>query len=144
MMKLTDILKILPHRYPMLLVDKVLEIKEDEITCLKNVTFNENFFQGHFPGAPVMPGVLQIEALAQAAGIFAFHNTESAADKIVFFMSIDKVKFRKPVEPGDTLILKCKVISIRRGIIKVDAWAEVDGKKVCEGQLTAMVVDKEQ
>jgi 3-hydroxyacyl-[acyl-carrier-protein] dehydratase len=125
-----EVMRRLPHRYPFLLVDRVLEIKSGEsIVALKNLTINEQFFQGHFPGNPVMPGVLMLEALAQAAGLLAFITENVYPDEVTqfYFAGIDEVRFRKIVRPGDQLILKAKVERIMRGIWKYATVAEVDG-----------------
>ncbi len=137
------ILKALPHRYPMLLVDKVVEIKPgEEITAIKAVSFNESFFQGHFPGRPIMPGVLQIEALAQAAGILAVETLDLAGSgKLVYFMAIDNAKFRAPVEPGCLLELKAGFLQQRSRVCKFWGKASVDGKVTCEVEFTAMIAD---
>ncbi len=137
------ILKALPHRYPMLLVDKVVEIKPgEEITAIKAVSFNESFFQGHFPGRPIMPGVLQIEALAQAAGILAVETLDLAGSgKLVYFMAIEQAKFRAPVEPGCLLELKAGFLQQRARVCKFWGKASVDGKVTCEVQFTAMIAD---
>ncbi len=144
-----DVVKIqsfIPHRFPFLLVDRVLSISETEIVALKNVTINEPFFQGHFPGAPVMPGVLIVEALAQAAGVFMGNQLElqgqSMADKLMFFMSIDQVKFRQVVAPGDQLVLHVSLVQKRGAIAKFEAKATVDGKVTTEANFMAMLSDK--
>ncbi len=137
------ILKALPHRYPMLLVDRVAEIKPgEEITAIKAVSFNESFFQGHFPGRPIMPGVLQIEALAQAAGILAVETLDLAGSgKLVYFMAIEQAKFRAPVEPGCLLELKAGFLQQRSRVCKFWGKASVDGKVTCEVEFTAMIAD---
>ena len=137
------IMQCLPHRYPFLLVDKVVDYETDKwIKAIKNVTMNELFFQGHFPGEPIMPGVLQIEALAQTGGILAMLN-EANQDKLAFFMTINNAKFRKPVVPGDQLILNVKVTKIiRETILKVHGEVEVDEKKVTEADLMFSIVEK--
>ena len=132
------IMKQLPHRYPFLLVDKVLECKPGEsLTALKNVTINEPFFPGHFPQRPVMPGVLILEAMAQATGLLAFASLGAAPakDEIYYFVGIDKARFREPVEPGDQLIFKVKVLASKRGIWKFAGIAEVDGRVAAEAEL---------
>jgi 3-hydroxyacyl-[acyl-carrier-protein] dehydratase len=144
-----DILQIqafLPHRYPFLLVDKVLEIETNKkIIAVKNVTFNEPHFLGHFPDHPIMPGVLIIEALAQAGALMVTCNEDfKAEEKLVYFMSIDNAKFRKPVIPGDVLELHVEVIQNRGNVWKLSAIAKVEGSKVAEAQLCAMIVDKEK
>jgi 3-hydroxyacyl-[acyl-carrier-protein] dehydratase len=140
------VLKALPHRYPMLLVDRVANLKAgEEIHAIKAVSFNESFFQGHFPGRPIMPGVLQIEALAQAAGILAVESLELAGSgKLVYFMAIEEAKFRVPVEPGCLLNLHAGFIQKRSRVCKFWGRAEVDGKVTCEVQFTAMIADPPQ
>ena len=137
------ILKALPHRYPMLLVDRVAELNPGEdITAIKAVSFNESFFQGHFPGRPIMPGVLQIEALAQAAGILAVETLGLAGSgKLVYFMAIENAKFRAPVEPGCLLQLKASFVQQRSKVCKFAGLASVDGKTTCEVAFTAMIAD---
>lgn len=138
-----QILNALPHRYPLLLVDRVtsLEIGE-EIRAVKAVSFNEQFFQGHFPGRPIMPGVLQIEALAQAAAILAIETLELAGTgKLVYFMAIDGAKFRNPVEPGCLLELNVGFVQKRTRVCKFWGKASVEGKSTCEVEFTAMVAD---
>jgi beta-hydroxyacyl-ACP dehydratase FabZ len=136
-----DIMKYLPHRYPFLLIDRVLDMEPDEkITALKNVSMNEPFFQGHFPNAPVMPGVLILEAMAQAAGVL--HIAGEPPEQhgaIMYFMGIDKAKFRKPVVPGDQLIFEVRVLRKRAKALKLSATAKVDGAVVAEAELMATV-----
>jgi 3-hydroxyacyl-[acyl-carrier-protein] dehydratase len=137
-MDIEAIMQQLPHRYPMLLVDRVLECEAGKhIRALKNVTYNEPFFTGHFPLRPVMPGVLIIEALAQAAGILAFRTADIIPDKDTrfYFVAIDKARFRKPVEPGDQLILKVALMRAFKGIWKFNCVAEVDGKEVASAEI---------
>jgi 3-hydroxyacyl-[acyl-carrier-protein] dehydratase len=139
-----DILKLLaylPHRYPFLLVDRIIEANSDE-SCIgiKNVTFNEPQFQGHFPERPVMPGVLLIEGMAQTAGALCVHASKSARPKIVYFMTIDKAKFRKPVGPGDTVEFHLKKINQRRNMWWYRGEAKVRGVVVCEAEVSAMLV----
>jgi len=138
------ILKSLPHRYPFLLVDKIISVEADKkITAIKNVTFNEPFFLGHFPDHPIMPGVLIIEAMAQAGALMVTSNESfNAEEKLVYFMSIDKAKFRKPVIPGDVLELKVEAVQNRGAVWKLYAEALVENKKVSEAHLSAMIVDK--
>ena len=131
----TEIMEALPHRYPFLLVDRVIDIADDEITAIKNVTINEEFFQGHFPQYPVMPGVLIMEALAQAAGVLELSKPENKG-KLVFYAGMDKVKFKKQVVPGDQLIMTAKFVKRRGTIAVVEAKAEVDGKLAASGTLT--------
>jgi len=136
---ITEILNTLPHRYPFVLVDRVLEMEEGQsITALKNVTINEPFFQGHFPGQPVMPGVLIMEALAQVGAIMAYLSMgEDGADKLVYFAGMDKVRFRKKVTPGDQLILKVETVRKKMRIWTLEGKAYVDGKIAAEARLMA-------
>ena len=137
---INQISNMLPHRYPFLLVDKILEVTEDSIVGCKNVTINEPFFQGHFPGAPVMPGVLQIEAMAQAGGVLVLNTVPDPENYLTFFMKIDNVKFKRPVYPGDTLIFKLELITpIRRGICNMRGQAFVNNQLVSEGDLMAQI-----
>ena len=142
-MDVAAILKALPHRYPMLLVDRVASLAKDErIHAVKAVSFNEDFFQGHFPGRPIMPGVLQIEALAQAAGILAVETLDLAGSgKLVYFMAIENAKFRAPVEPGCLLDLKAEFVQKRARVCKFRGEASVDGKITCQVEFTAMIAD---
>lgn len=136
--------RVLPHRYPFLLVDRVVEVEPGvRVRGYKNVTANEDFFNGHFPGMPVMPGVLQIEALAQTAALLA-HSTASfdPARQVAFLMSIDAVKFRRPVVPGDRLDLEVVLLQARRGVVKVQGLASVEGERACEAVITAAVRDR--
>ncbi len=145
MIDIKEIQSILPHRYPFLLIDRILELEQGKrIVGIKNVTVNEPFFQGHFPGNPIMPGVLILEAMAQAGGILAVKSTASleGKEKIALFLGIEKAKFRKPVVPGDQIRFEIDVIHERVPIWKVSAKAFVDGKVVCEAELTAMVTEK--
>ncbi len=134
-----DIMRFLPHRYPFLLVDRIMEIVPGEkIIALKNVTSNEPFFQGHFPGNPVMPGVLIIEALGQAGGVLVMESQpEDRHGVLIYFMGLDKVRFRKPVLPGDQLILEVTMIKARSRAVKMAGVAAVDGKRVAEAELLA-------
>jgi len=143
-MDIHEVLQYLPHRYPLLLVDKVLDYKEGEyLTAVKNVTFNENYFVGHFPQRPVMPGVLIIEALAQATGILSFktNNTKPSDKSLYYFVAIDKARFKQPVEPGDQLILEVKIIRKKGPMWKFSTEAKVDGKVVASAEL--MCAEKE-
>lgn len=139
----TKVLAALPHRYPMLLVDRVAELVPDErIRAVKAVSFNEGFFQGHFPGRPIMPGVLQIEALAQAAGVLAVESLGLAGSgKLVYFMAIENAKFRSLVEPGCLLDLECRFVQKRARVCKFAGEASVEGRVTCEVQFTAMIAD---
>jgi 3-hydroxyacyl-[acyl-carrier-protein] dehydratase len=138
------IMKLLPHRYPFLLIDKMIDMDgEEQGTAIKNVTINEPFFQGHFPGKPVMPGVLLVEAMAQAAGALVLnHLGDAHAGKLVFFMSIDKARFRKPVLPGDVVHFHVKLSNKRAPVWKYWAEAHVDGKKVAEAEIGAMLMNE--
>jgi UDP-3-O-[3-hydroxymyristoyl] N-acetylglucosamine deacetylase/3-hydroxyacyl-[acyl-carrier-protein] dehydratase len=138
-----DILQVLPHRYPFLLVDRILEIDEGKrIVGLKNVTINEPFFQGHFPGHPIMPGVLIIEAMAQVGGMLLMRTIEDPSSKVVYFLSLDNVKFRRPVKPGDQLRLELEVVQARGTMCKMKGIAYVDGQVVTEADMAAMVRDR--
>lgn len=135
-----DIQKILPHRYPFLLVDKILEIeKGKKAVGLKNVTINEPFFQGHFPGIPIMPGVLIVEAMAQVGGI-AILSMEEYKGKLAVLTGIEKMKFRKQVAPGDTLIMEAELIAFKMGIGKAKVSARVEGKIAAEGEMMFAIV----
>ena len=138
------IMKLLPHRYPFLLIDKMYDVNGEESgSAIKNVTMNEPFFQGHFPSSPVMPGVLLVEAMAQTAGAMVLENQDDQdAGKLVFFMSIDKARFRKPVVPGDQVHFHAKLMQKRPPVWKYSVEAHVDGKKVAEAEIGAMMMDK--
>ncbi len=144
----TDIQKILPHRYPFLLVDRIFELEPSRyIKGYKNVSISEPVFQGHFPGHPIYPGVMIIEGMAQAGGVLAFKSMNGATqeeiqNKVVYFMSIDKAKFRKPVTPGDRLVYEINVIKNKGAIWMLDAKALVDDAVVAQAELKAMIVDK--
>lgn len=143
MMDIKEIQKFLPHRYPFLLVDRIVEMEPGiKAVGIKNVTVNEEFFQGHFPGQPIMPGVLMIEAMAQVGGILAFRSGVNMG-KAVYFMSIEKAKFRKPVVPGDQLRLEIRVLQQRGNVWRFSGNATVEGKIAAEAEFTAMVTDKE-
>jgi len=143
-----EIQEILPHRYPFLLVDRVTELRASEyIEAYKNVSISEPVFQGHFPDHPIYPGVMIIEGMAQAGGVLAFKSMDNAsqeeiANKVVYFMSIDKAKFRSPVTPGDQLVYKINVIKNKGAVWQLDAKAYVDDKVVAQAELKAMIVDK--
>lgn len=151
-MDIHDIMKVLPHRYPFLLVDRILEIVPGERAVgMKNVTINEQFFQGHFPGHPVMPGVLLIEAMAQVAGILAFMTVSTleelekeAHNRVVYFMSIDKVKFRRPVVPGDTLRMEVIMGRNRGQVAGFSGKTFVEDALACEAEMKAFLVDREK
>jgi UDP-3-O-[3-hydroxymyristoyl] N-acetylglucosamine deacetylase/3-hydroxyacyl-[acyl-carrier-protein] dehydratase len=135
-----QIMDILPHRPPFLLVDQVLELSDMHVVGLKNVTMNENFFVGHFPGAPVMPGVLQVEAMAQCGGILVLSTVPDPENYLTYFMKMNNVKFKQKVLPGDTLIFKCELITpIRRGICHMQSYAYANGKLVAEAELMAQI-----
>ena len=144
-MDIEQVMQYLPHRYPFLLIDKVIELELGKsITAIKNVTINEPFFPGHFPGAPVMPGVLILEALAQAAGILSFKTKNYTPEQIgiIYFAGIDNARFKKPVRPGDQLVLKAEIVREMRGIWKYSGRAEVDGALVAEADFMATLRDK--
>ena len=135
------IMTILPHRYPFLMIDKIIELTADSVVGVKNVTINEPFFQGHFPGNPVMPGVLQMEAMAQAGGVLALHNVDEPELWSTYFMKMDNVKFKRKVIPGDTIVFKLELISpIRRGIVHMKGVGYVNGQVASEGELMAQVI----
>jgi 3-hydroxyacyl-[acyl-carrier-protein] dehydratase len=136
--------EILPHRYPFLLVDKIIElVPRERIVGVKQVTFNEQFFQGHFPGAPVMPGVLQIEALAQVGAILALREFADPTNKIPFFSGIERARFRRPVVPGDTLMLEVKAIRIGTRVQKMWGEAKVDGQTTAEAEIMCILGERE-
>ena len=138
MMDINQILQHLPHRYPFLMIDRVVEYKEGEsLVVYKNVTYNEPFFQGHFPQRPVMPGVLILEAMAQATGLLAFKTVERGArrDSLYFLVGMDKARFKRPVEPGDQLFLRATLLRSRRGIWVFDCDARVDDKVVASAEI---------
>ncbi len=139
-----QILGILPHRFPFLLVDRVIELTDERVIALKNVTINEPFFQGHFPGAPVMPGVLQVEAMAQAGGILATHIVQfDPTTHVMLFMAIDQVKFRRPVVPGDQLVME--VVPLRKGkIFRMKGICRVDGNVVSSAEFLATMAPRER
>ena len=138
-----QILTLLPHRYPLLLVDRVVEcVPGVSIVAYKNVSMNEAFFQGHFPGLPVMPGVLILEALAQAAALVAATDMENPQDKIYLFTGLDKVRFRAPVHPGDRLDLRCVMLRRKLQLCRLEGKAYVDGKLAAEAELTAALSDR--
>ncbi len=145
MLDINQIMEILPHRYPFLMVDRIVEVDHGKrIVGIKNVTINEPFFQGHFPGHPVMPGVLIVEAMAQVAGIMASLATSEVGDKVTYFMSIDKARFRKPVRPGDQLRIEIETIFSRRDIWSVAGKAYVEDTLVTEAELKATFADKDK
>lgn len=138
-----DIMRILPHRYPFLLVDRIIEMEEKKsIVGIKNVTINEPFFQGHFPGHPIMPGVLIVEAMAQVGGVLLMGTVDDPESKVVYFMSLDNVKFRRPVKPGDQLRLEVQIVQLRNTVCRIAGVAKVDGAVVCEAEMAAVVRDR--
>lgn len=139
---LQGIMGLLPHRYPMLLVDRILDFEPKEwIRGLKNISFNEEVFQGHFPKRPVFPGVLIVEAMAQTGGCLMMREFEDRDKKVIYFMGIEGVKFRKPVLPGDQLVMEVKVISLKGRICKMRGEAFVEGVKVAEAEFMSMLMD---
>lgn len=143
MIGIDEIMKYLPHRYPFLLVDRIVEFEENKrVVGIKNVTINEPFFQGHFPGHPIMPGVLLLEAMAQTGGVLALKSDPSPETKVLYFMSIDNAKFRKPVLPGDQVRFELDLTKSRATIRAFKAVAKVDGTVVAEADMMAMIVDK--
>ncbi len=143
MIDIKGIQSLIPHRYPFLMVDRIIEMEPNvRAVGIKNVTINEPFFQGHFPGNPIMPGVLIVEALAQVAGVLAFSS--GIQGSAVYFMSIEKAKFRKPVLPGDQLRLEIKVLQQRGNVWKFSGAGVVEGKVASEAEFTAMVINKEK
>ena len=145
MLDINQVMALLPHRYPFLLIDRILEFETDKkIVGLKNVTINEPFFQGHFPGHPIMPGVLLLEAMAQTGGVMALKSlpAEEVGKKVLYFMSIDKAKFRKPVMPGDQVLFELVLLKKRGTIMSFSGQAKVDGGVVAEAEMMAMVADK--
>jgi len=138
------IVNCLPHRYPFLLLDRVLEMdSKKKVVAIKNVTFNEWFFEGHFPGAPVMPGVLIIEAMAQAGAVLILHEMADRESKLVYFTGIDRARFRRPVVPGDQLRFTLEVLKLRARTCKMKGIAEVDGELAAEAEIFSILVDRE-
>ena len=145
MLTINEVMDFLPHRYPFLMIDRILEFEAGKrIVGLKNVTINEPFFQGHFPGHPIMPGVLLLEAMAQTGGVMALMSlpAEEVKKKVLYFMSLDKAKFRKPVTPGDQVRFELNLLKKRGTIMSFKAVATVDGAVVAESEMMAMIVDK--
>ena len=144
-LKINDIKKLIPHRYPFLLVDRVLEVEEDRILSLKNVSVNEEFFNGHFPDRPMMPGVLQVEAMAQSGCIMLMHGSvDDVENSLIVFTGINKAKFRKSVVPGDQLNMEVKLVNQRRNFITMEGIATVDDDVVCELEASAAIVPNEE
>lgn len=144
MLDINKVMNLLPHRYPFLMIDRILEMEpQKRIVGIKNVTINEPFFQGHFPGHPIMPGVLLIEGMAQVGGVLAMLSDAEPEKKVLYFMSIEKAKFRKPVLPGDQVRFELDVVKQRGPIKSFKAEAKVDGVVVAEAEMMAMIVDKD-
>lgn len=144
-LKIDDIKKLIPHRYPFLLVDRVLEVEEDRILSLKNVSVNEEFFNGHFPDRPMMPGVLQVEAMAQSGCIMLMYGqVDNVEESLIVFTGINKAKFRKSVVPGDQLKMEVKLVNQRRNFITMEGVATVDDEVVCELEASAAIVPSEE
>ncbi|HEY3054460.1 MAG TPA: 3-hydroxyacyl-ACP dehydratase FabZ [Thermoanaerobaculia bacterium] len=145
MMNINEIMKVLPHRYPMLLVDRIIEMEPGKrIVGIKNVTANEQFFQGHFPGAPVMPGVLIVEAMAQCGAVLFLRDIPDRDKRLFLFGGVDRARFRKPVVPGDQLRLECEVLQKRANTVKLRGVARVDDSIVAEAELLSVMVDRPQ
>lgn len=143
MLTITDIMKILPHRYPMLLVDRIVEFDAGKrIVGIKNVSANEQFFQGHFPGAPVMPGVLIVEAMAQCAAVLILRDIPNREEKLFLFGGVDKARFRKPVIPGDQVQLECEILQRRSNSVKIHGTATVNGELVAEAEMLSVMVER--
>lgn len=139
-----DIMGLLPHRYPFLLIDRIVELEENQrIVALKNVTMNEPFFQGHFPNIPIMPGVLIVEAMAQAGGVLVFQSLPNREEKLVFFMGIEGARFRKPVRPGDQLLFEMEVVRVKARVGRLKGKAYVDGAVVAEAEIMFSMVDRD-
>ena len=143
MLGIEEIMKVLPHRYPFLLVDRILEMEPGKrVVGLKNVTINEPFFQGHFPGHPIMPGVLIIEAMAQVGGMLLMHSMHDPQTQVVYIMSLDNVKFRRPVKPGDQIQFELELVQARGRVRRMRGFARVEGEVVAEAEMAAMVVNR--
>jgi beta-hydroxyacyl-ACP dehydratase FabZ len=143
LMDIRWIMSVIPHRYPLLLIDRVLEIEpKKRIVAIKNVTVNEEFFAGHFPGHPVMPGVLVIEAMAQVGGLLVMHDVPDRENKLIYFTTINKAKFRRPVVPGDQLRIEIDILRLREVFCKLSAKAMVDGQLVAEAVLSSAMMDR--
>ena len=143
-LRIAEIMRILPHRYPFLLVDRIVELELERIVGIKNVTRNEPFFAGHFPDFPVMPGVLIVEAMAQTAGILVLHDMPDRANKLVLLVAIENARFRRPVVPGDTLRMEMKILKKKASVAKMAGVATVDGVVVAEVEVMCKLADKEE
>jgi 3-hydroxyacyl-[acyl-carrier-protein] dehydratase len=143
LLDIQEISRVLPHRYPMLMVDRIVEVSENSIVGIKNVSVNEPHFTGHFPGFPVMPGLLIVEAMAQVGGILIGAVNAHARGKIMFLASVDEAKFRKPVVPGDQLRIEMKILKMKQSVAKMQGTATVDGQVVAEATLMCKVADRE-
>ena len=144
-MDINEIQTIIPHRYPMLLIDRVLEIEPlKRLVAIKNITMNEQVFQGHFPGAPVFPGVMIIEAMAQAGAVLLFREIPNREEKLLYFTGIDEARFRRPVVPGDQLRIEVTVLKYKLGYAKLRAEAFVDGQLVAEANISSALADKQK
>jgi 3-hydroxyacyl-[acyl-carrier-protein] dehydratase len=141
---INEIKAILPHRYPFLLVDRIVEMEPERVVGIKNVTHNEPFFQGHFPDFPVMPGVLIVEAMAQTAGVLVLKSIEDRSNKLVLLVAVENARFRRPVVPGDTLRMEMKVIKRKASVAKMAGIATVDGLVVAEVEVMCKLADKEE
>ncbi|MGD0445477.1 MAG: 3-hydroxyacyl-ACP dehydratase FabZ [Edaphobacter sp.] len=142
-MDILEIMSLLPHRYPFLLIDRVIEMEpRKRIVAIKNVTFNEQFFQGHFPGYPIMPGVLMVEAIAQAGGALLLNEIPDRESKLMVFTSIENARFRRPVTPGDQLRIEVTVLNWRTRVVKMGGVITVDGKLVCDATVMCQVVPR--
>ena len=142
-MDITEILSIIPHRYPMLLIDRVIELEPlKRIVAIKNISINEQVFQGHFPGVPVFPGVMIIEAMAQTGAVLLFREIPNREEKLLYFTGIEEARFRRPVVPGDQLRLEATVIKFKMGYARLRAEAYVDGQLVTEATITSVLADK--
>jgi beta-hydroxyacyl-ACP dehydratase FabZ len=139
---ISEILAVMPHRYPFLLIDRVLEMDDKKVRALKNVTVNEPHFLGHFPEVPVMPGVLVVEAMAQAGGFLLFSQVDEREDKLIYFTGIDKCRFRKPVIPGDQIIFEVELVAKRSTFAKIKGRALVDNEVVCEAEMMSALAER--
>ena len=140
---INQIMALLPHRYPFLLIDRVIEIeRKKRIVAIKNVTINEPFFQGHFPGYPIMPGVLVVEAMAQAGGVLMLLDLPDPGDKLMLFTGVDGAKFRRPITPGDQLVIEVKLLQARSRAVRMEGSVRINGKLACEAILTCQLVNR--